>query len=129
MIIEGSLVVTLSVDTTNSYIKVLNKSNGNLIRSANFPVSFKRMEVTPDFTKALLWSEFSQVSIVRLSDLVNLTLWSPPVTPAPNSTNRVTISKDSTLAIIETDNFNPVYVMDLNSFAVVKAISINQIIF
>lgn len=87
------------------------------------------MEVTPDFTKALLWSEFSQVSIVRISDLVNLTLWSPPVTPAPNCTNRVTISKDSTFAIIETDNFNPVYVMNLNSFAVVKAISINQVIF
>ena len=58
-------------------------------------------------------------------NLNNLTQWSPPVTPPANSTNKITISGDSSLAIIETDNHNPLYIMNLTTYQIAYTIPID----
>lgn len=43
-------------------------------------------------------------------------------------TGQITFSQDSTLAIIETDNFNPIKVLNLTDYVVVHSVSINDTI-
>ena len=106
----------MDVTTTQSVTKILNKTNGAMIRSAGYPKNYTKMSVTPDFTKALIWNEYSQVIVVRISDLSNITQWIPPGSTSVNATDKITISLDSSLAIIELDHFNSIYILDLNNF-------------
>ena len=87
------------------------------------------MSVSPDFTKVIIWNEQSHVVLVRISDLLNLTQWIFPSISSPiNATNKIAISRDSSLAIIETDHYNPIFVVDLNNFEVKYSVSSNQVI-
>ena len=44
---------------------------GNMIAQVNMTIDYKRMEVTPDFQKALVWN---YASTVKIFDLTNMTL-------------------------------------------------------
>ena len=66
---------------------------------------------------------------MNMTDLTNLSTWTPPVTPSYSwSTNKVTFSNDSLLAIIETDNFNPIYIINVNTFSVISSFFIDDLI-
>lgn len=53
--------------------------------------------------------------------------YSIPATPlVPKTTNTITFSYDSSLAIIETDYYNPIIVLDVASLTKFKEISIND---
>ena len=45
-----------------------------------------------------------------------------------NTTNKISISRDSSLAIIETDHYNPIYVVDLTTYEIRYSVSSNQVI-
>ena len=64
--------------------------NGNKIAEAKMDISFKKMDVTPDFQKALVWNSSS---VVKIFDLNNMTLLHTfvPSKLAPNKlTQRIT---------------------------------------
>ena len=53
----------------------------------------------------------------------------PANTPGvTGSTQMITFSQDSAFAIIETDTYNPIVIMNLTNFQVEYSISINQVI-
>lgn len=59
-----------------------------------------------------------------------LSTFTPPNSPNSSVTNTITFSFDSLLAIIETDHFNPVIVLNLtdSNFTIAYSIVINDVI-
>lgn len=58
------------------------------------------MAVSPDFSLAVIWTEFSFCYFLRLPSLSYFTEYVPIKIPASRATNKVTFSSDSTLVII-----------------------------
>ena len=64
----------------------------------------------------------SEVLFVDMVTYQNLYFWSPPVAPPANVTQSIAFSRNSLVAIIETDHYNPVKILDLTTFSVLHSI-------
>ena len=91
-------------------------------------ISFYKMAVTPDFSTVVVWNNVNEVKI--LTNYPSLTVAHTYTLPilAAGTTDKITFSQDSTLAIIETDAVNPIAILDLNTFQVVNTILILETI-
>ena len=57
------------------------------------------------------------------------TVYGMPTIPAINSTKKITFSQDSTLVLIETDNYNPILMFDVVNLALTNMIYIYDTIY
>ena len=94
----------------------LNSSNGTAFLS-------------PDGSKLVILDPFSNVFVYSFSNFALLHKFTPQnnVT-SPGITEKVTFNAASTLIVIETDNINPIMIMNLTSFATVYIAYINDVI-
>ena len=130
----------LAVQKNHNTIAVLTDAGGGLSQillydqlteasflSTSFPNNFKRMTSNPNFNKIIMWSEWSEVTAFRISDLNNVSHWAPPATPLQaNCTQKIIFSLDSSLMIIETDQYNPLVVLNTSNFQEVYSVVIND---
>ena len=73
------------------------------------------------------WSPQCAIQLSNLTNLQTLGTYSTvSAPPATSVTKVVTFSYDSTLAIIETDQLNPISIFDLTSRSIIKRIPIND---
>ena len=88
------------------------------------------MAVTPDHKKAIIWDITTSFQVVSLVDM-ETTFDSRAMTASPTAdiTQKITFSKDSSLAIIETDNINPLLIYSMTSYNIVHQIPISAQIY
>ena len=86
-------------------------------------ISFKRMAVTPDFQKACVWNKSAAVNIFDLNTMTLLHTFVPPVPTPVFLTELITFSQDSSLALLETSTYNPLFLINLNTFTSYNVIS------
>lgn len=89
------------------------------------------MAVSPDFLIGIVWTAQSSFAIYNLTNLALINTYNPTVAPTSSVTGKVTFSQDSTLAILETDSFNPIIILNITGSAniVTNSITINDIIY
>jgi hypothetical protein len=134
-VIQSQITITTSslfYLTKNSTNVTIYKTNyTGFVQSGFFlAVDYVNMIDTPDRQKLLFWSALSSVKIYNaaVTPPALLSTYTPSTVPASNSTKKITFSQDSTLAIIETDSYNPVVVLRLADCQVIHTISINDVI-
>ena len=68
--------------------------------------------LSPDGNKIIVWTDLSTVQLIDSSapaSLIFINTWTPPRTPnVLDCTRTISFSQDSSLAIVETDDFNPI---------------------
>jgi hypothetical protein len=105
---------------------------GSLPSSAStVQLSYDRMAVNPTRTRGLIWNNLNEVTIYDLQTLTNLSYWAPANPPPVSATaafSYITFSADSELAVIETDAYNPIQIINLTSLKVIKEVSISETI-
>lgn len=130
----------LAVQKNHNIIAVLTDAGGGLSQilvydqlteasflGTSFPNTFRRMTSNPNFNKIIVWSEWSEVTALRTSDLNNVSHWVPPATPLlANCTQKIIFSSDSSLMIVETDQYNPLVVLNTSNFQEVYSVVIND---
>ena len=85
------------------------------------------MAVTPDHKKAIIWENTSSFQVISLVDM-ETTFDQRTMTVSPTS-EKITFSQDSSLAIIETDNLNPLLIYSMTSYNIVHHIPISAQIY
>ena len=73
-------------------------------------------------TIAAMVNAQSEAIFINMGTYQNLGSWSPPVAPPANVTQSVAFSWNSQRAIIETDHYNPVNILDLTTYSVLHSI-------
>jgi len=127
---DGTYDYVLAVDTVVTSATHIYVMQGNtIIHDYPISVAFTRMAVSPDFQRAVVWQERTQFMIVNLLTGTNSTVFAVPVIPAINSTKKITFSQDSTLAIVESDSYNPIIVIDIVNEALSSLIVITDTIY
>ena len=86
------------------------------------------MVVTPDYSKALLWTSTTQVSIFRMSDFALLHIYNGSIVGTTGLTQTITFSQDSKWAIIEADSSASLVVFDLETYTVLHTVSVAETI-
>lgn len=87
------------------------------------------LTLPPDYSICLIWDEYSNIQVLNASTWTEIQTINPTNTPGvTGSTQMITFSQDSAFAIIETDTYNPIVIMNLTNFQVEYSISINQVI-
>ena len=103
---------------------------GTVLVFQNTTLFNKYLVATPDFSKVLVWSDFSTTRIYDTATLSELHSEPPGNTPlVPGVTQKIAISQDSTLAIIETSSYNPIKVLNLTDYTVAYSVPITGTIF
>ena len=102
---------------------------GSLISEITMPFEYKRMDVTPDFQKALVWNSAATVKIFDLTTMTLLHTYSPPVPCPYYQTQKITFSHDSSLALLETGATNPLIVINISNFSSQNVFSTTSIIY
>ncbi len=85
-------------------------------KSISVQKTFSKIVVTPDCKKIMVWSSQTKIQVFRVPDLVTIGLYNPSVLPTIDVTSKITFSHDSSLAIIETDQINPLVVLDMVTY-------------
>ena len=102
---------------------------GTVLVFQNTTLFNKYLVATPDFSKVLVWSDFSTTRIYDTATLSELHSEPPGNIPIPGVTQKIAISQDSTLAIIETSSYNPIKVLNLTDYTVAYSVPITGTIF
>ena len=103
---------------------------GTVLVFQNTTLFNKDLVATPDFSKVLVWSDWSTVRIYDTATLSELHSEPPGITPLTlGVTQKIAISQDSTLAIIETSSYNPIKVLNLTDYTVAYSVPITGTIF
>ena len=107
-----------SVDASSSLtmLQRLNRINGILINGTTIPGIYSKMTVDRTFRLAAMVNAQSEVLFIDTETYQHLGSWAPPVPPPANVTQSVAISWDFKRAIIETDHYNPVNILDLTTY-------------
>ena len=82
------------------------------------------MAVSPNYVIGVTWTSQTSCLFYNLSSLTQIGSYKPVSTPIAGVTNSITFSKDSQYAVIETDNYNPIVVINLNNFTVAYSITV-----
>ena len=90
--------------------------------------SKSNLVLSPDGKKILAWTNLSFVQLVDSSvptSLILLNTWTPLNTPnVLDCTKTISFSQDSSLAIVETDNFNPIEILNTSDLSTVHTIDV-----
>ena len=119
---NSTVLLTMTIFSSVSTLLLMELSSGTTLLSRNISNTFKKMNVTSDFTKAFLWTSTTSLLIINVADLTDLYAWNPPVTPVIDSTGKITFNQANSLAIIETDSSNRIFIMNLGNFEITNAI-------
>ena len=113
-----------SIDALNSQtiLQRLNRLDGTLINGTTIPGIYHKVTANRILTIAAMVNDNSEVLFVDMVTYQNLYFWSPPVAPPANVTQSIAFSRNSLVAIIETDHYNPVKILDLTTFSVLHSI-------
>ena len=84
------------------------------------------MAITPDYQQALIWNQVSTIKVINLTTMQPTHTETPFPPPPSSTTNKITFSADSSLAIIEMDQHQPTLVLDLRTFLPVHQVSVNE---
>ena len=114
---DGINIYVLVLETGITRLKKLNWA-GVMINEATMSTAYRKMSVTHDYSKALVWNNVSQVKIYDLASMTLVGFHNPAITPAAWMTQKITISADSSMAIIETGVYNPIVIINLNTCVV-----------
>ena len=91
-------------------------------------ISYTNLVLSPDSNKILIWTPQSTVRLVDSSTPASLVLqntWTPQNIPSvPDCTQTISFSQDSSLAIVETDNFNPIAILNTSDLSEVHTIDV-----
>jgi len=87
------------------------------------------MSVSYDYSLAAVWNTQTNCLFLNLTSMSIIGSYKPPITPTSSSTNAISFSRDKRYAIIETDRTNPLVILDLRSFTVIKSINIDDLIY
>lgn len=82
------------------------------------------MAVSPNYMIGVTWTSQTSCLFYNLSSLTQIGSYIPVSTPIVGVTNSITFSQDSQYAIIETDSYNPIVVINLNNFTEVYRITV-----
>lgn len=89
----------------------------NTSTTINLPVSTCHIALCPDRAKALIWDKYSTLYIYSIHDNFSLlSTYTQPISTAKDKTNSISCSSDSQLAILETDQKNPLKIVNLTSY-------------
>ena len=81
------------------------------------------MVMSPDGQKILVWDDLSTVRLLSPA-LSILQTHTPTITPAVlDCTKTISFSQDSSLAIVETDTFNPIQILSTADLSIVHSIT------
>ena len=113
-----------SIDTVNSQtiLQRLDRVHGALLNGTTIPGVYTKMTANRILTIAAMVNAQSEVIFINMQTYQNLGSWSPPVAPPANVTQSVAFSWNSKKAIIETDHYNPVNIIDLTTYSVIHSI-------
>ena len=117
--INGLEIIELVENFGGSGLAHLRKIDftGSLISQITMPIDYKKMDITPDFQKALVWNSAATVKIFDLTTMTLLHTYSPPVPTPFYLTQKITFSHDSSLALLETSTINPLILINLTTFS------------
>ena len=129
--INGLEIIELVENFGGSGLAHLRKIDftGNLISQITMSIDYKKMDVTPDFQKALVWNYASVVKIFDLTTMTILHTYSPPVLTPYYRTRKITFSHDSSLALLETSDINPIIVINMSTFSDQNVFTTTSIIY
>lgn len=102
--------------------------NNNVVTTHITSNSYIHMAFSPDFNFLFIWNYYSTFKVLDANSLTPLLTITPNNTPTLNSTQKVTFSSDSSLAILETDSHNPIAIYNLTSLTEEWTITIPDII-
>ena len=90
--------------------------------------TYQRTVVSPNYQIGIAWSPQTKCMLYNLTSMAVIGYHFPESSPNSLSTNTITFSQDSGYAVIETDNFNPIVILDLSNLTVVKNITVQDTI-
>jgi len=85
------------------------------------------MSVSSDDSIGVVWNNKTTCLFFDLSTLKAIGSYVPP-NPSGGSTGKITFSKDNHYAIVETDNYNPLVILELSNFTVWQSLLIDDVI-
>ena len=91
--------------------------NNGIITTFVIDNTYTHMAFSPDFNFMFTWNPSSTFQVLDGNTLNSILTITPTITPAANSTEKVTFSSDSSLAILETDHYNPIIIYNLTSLS------------
>jgi len=108
----------------NDSIKITNSATSNVItyRLPHFNCS---LVFSPNYVYAVAWDKFTRIYVYNATNFALLRIVNDSVMGASFVTDNIEFNVDSTLIIVEADNFNSVKVISLIDFNVVNSLSIN----
>ena len=115
---SGNKLWISSIDTLNSQtiFQRLERLDGTLLNETTIPGIYHKITANRILTIAAMVNANSEVLFIDMATYQNLYFWSPPVAPPVNVTQSISFSRNSLVAIIETDHYNPVTILDLTTF-------------
>ena len=121
---SGSSLWIYSIDLLNSQsiLQRLDRVHGTLLNGTTIPGIYTKMTANRILTIAAMVNAQSEAIFINMGTYQNLGSWSPPVAPPANVTQSVAFSWNSQRAIIETDHYNPVNILDLTTYSVLHSI-------
>ena len=79
--------------------------------------SWNNMAFTPDYSMAFIWDYYTNIEVINMTTWQFIQTITLPSTPTiQDSTQMITFSQDSSLAIIESDTYNPIIITNLTTF-------------
>lgn len=106
----------------NDSISITNTMT-NASQTITLPFLSCSIAVTPDRQTALIWDSYTKVYVYSLEwNLPQIHIFNDSLSATQYSTETISFSSDSSFAIIETDNTNPIKVLNLHDFTVRNSI-------
>ena len=88
---------------------------------------YRNLALSPDGNKILVWTNLSAVQLIDVSvpsSPILINTWSPQTVPSVlDCTKTISFSHDSSLAIVETDDFNPIEILNTSDLSTVHSIT------
>ena len=113
-----------------SVVYILSYAVNNFIQSTTYSAietgwknvnNFNKMALSPDGQIILVWDDESTVKLLNPA-LNILHTHTPTSTPNTSCTKTISFSQDSSLAIVETDLFNPIVILNTVDLSIVHSI-------
>jgi hypothetical protein len=89
------------------------------------PNAYLHLAGTRDSLYGAFWTINTQVMFASVATGVIKANFNVTTTPTYFATKKITFSSDSTLALIESDNFNPLYIMNISSNSLYRTIPVD----
>lgn len=123
--IAGSTLYSFfSNKNKNDTILRINLLNSSTV-TFTLPTSSASLAISPNKKYALVWDQYTKVYIYSVPNFTLLYTYNDSITNPKDTTDVISFSNDGNLALIESDNHNPIVVLNLTSFTVIESITIH----